>query len=325
MRQYKRAIAFVLILAAVIAIIPKNDSERKVEAAPAATPTPTVATSPSSTPAGTPVSTIYPETGTIETAAPTMVPTAAPTATVTPAMEVTPVPTPVITPAPATEEIRGVWIAFYEYKKAGLKNKSEAVFRKNADKLFKKIKDNGCNAVFFHVRAFDDAIWPSENFKFSSYMGKKTPNYDPLAILVESAHKYGLKFHAWMNPYRITQKKIYDPAKDQFSHGPREYFLSCTIELMDSIHASPLPQRHEMPDTQYPKHTIYQFLLLSIQALLILLPYSLPLISSFISPVLPSRAGQCLFHNLDTQKGKHRSKKDSTKNIRWIMDIKVQP
>ena len=44
-------------------------------------------------------------------------------------------------------------------------------------------------------------------------MGKKTPNYDPLAILVESAHKYGLKFHAWMNPYRITQKKIYDPAK----------------------------------------------------------------------------------------------------------------
>ena len=142
-----------------------------------------------------------------------MVPTEAPTATVTPATEVTPVPTPVITPAPATEEIRGVWIAFYEYKKAGLKNKSEAVFRKNADKLFKKIKDNGCNAVFFHVRAFDDAIWPSENFKFSSYMGKKTPNYDPLAILVESAHKYGLKFHAWMNPYRITQKKIYNPAK----------------------------------------------------------------------------------------------------------------
>ena len=37
MRQYKRAIAFVLILAAVITIFPKNDSERKVEAAPAAT------------------------------------------------------------------------------------------------------------------------------------------------------------------------------------------------------------------------------------------------------------------------------------------------
>ena len=114
MRPYKRAIAFVLILAVVIAIIPKNDSERKVEAAPAATQMPTVTTSPSPTPAGTPVSTIYPETGTIETAAPTMVPTAAPTATVTPAAEVTPVPTPVITPAPATEEIRGVWIAFYE-------------------------------------------------------------------------------------------------------------------------------------------------------------------------------------------------------------------
>ena len=41
--------------------------------------------------------------------------------------------------------------------------------------------------------------------------------------------------------------------------------------------------------------------------------------------LLPDALGCFLFHNLDTQKGKHRSKKDSTKNIRWIMDIKVQP
>lgn len=211
MRQYKRTIAFLLILAVIIVIFQKNDTEGRVEAASVASPAVTV--SPSPTPSATPVSTIRPETGTVETVAPSFSPTAAPAASVTEVPEVTPVPTPVITPAPVTEELRGVWIAFYEYKKAGLKNKSEAVFRKNADKLFKKIKDNGCNAVFFHVRAFDDAIWPSENFKFSSYMGKKKPNYDPLAILVESAHKYGLKFHAWMNPYRITQKKIYDPSK----------------------------------------------------------------------------------------------------------------
>ncbi len=110
-----------------------------------------------------------------------------------------------------TDEVRAVWVSFYEYEGAGLKNKPESTFRKNADKLFKNIRDNGCNTVYFHVRAFDDAIWKSDNFEFSTYMGEE-PDYDPLAILVEAAHKYKLSFHAWMNPYRITQKKIYNPS-----------------------------------------------------------------------------------------------------------------
>lgn len=109
------------------------------------------------------------------------------------------------------DEVRAVWVSFYEYKGAGLKNKSESVFRQNADKMFRNIRDNGCNTVYFHVRAFDDAIWPSENFEFSTYMGAE-PEYDPLAILVETSHKYGISFHAWMNPYRITKKKVYDPS-----------------------------------------------------------------------------------------------------------------
>ncbi|MCM1244174.1 MAG: family 10 glycosylhydrolase [Roseburia sp.] len=111
------------------------------------------------------------------------------------------------------KEVRAVWVSFYEYEGAGLKNQPEAAFRANADKMFRNIRDNGCNTVFFHVRAFDDAIWPSENFDFSSYMGSEEPDYDPLAILVEAAHKYDLSFHAWMNPYRITKQKVYDPAE----------------------------------------------------------------------------------------------------------------
>lgn len=112
------------------------------------------------------------------------------------------------------KEVRAVWVSFYEYEGAGLKNKGEAEFRQNADKMFQNIRDNGCNTVYFHVRAFDDAVWPSDNFDFSEYMGDDTPAYDPLAILVETAHNYKLSFHAWMNPYRITQKKIYDPSEE---------------------------------------------------------------------------------------------------------------
>ncbi len=114
----------------------------------------------------------------------------------------------------AAQEVRAVWVSFFEYETAGLKDKTEDEFRRNADILFRNIRDNGCNTVYFHVRAFDDAIWPSDNFEFSSYMGQTEPGYDALEILIGAAHKYGLEFHAWMNPYRITQEKIYDPAKE---------------------------------------------------------------------------------------------------------------
>ena len=107
---------------------------------------------------------------------------------------------------------RGVWVSCFEYEDIGLAGKSEAEFRKNANRLFYNIKANGCNTVYFHVRSYDDAIYPSKVTGWSKRMTKGTvPSYDPLKILISYAHKYGLKFHAWMNPYRVTQKKVLNP------------------------------------------------------------------------------------------------------------------
>lgn len=118
------------------------------------------------------------------------------------------------------KELRGVWLAFYDYKDVGLYNKSKTTFTKNADKVMKKIKEAKCNAVFLHVRAFDDAIWKSKTFKASKDIkpsSKKAyyafSTYDPLKILCEKAKKYGLEVHAWMNPYRVTYSKFLNPAK----------------------------------------------------------------------------------------------------------------
>lgn len=110
--------------------------------------------------------------------------------------------------------VRGVWVSCFEYKEAGLCTKSEAVFRKNADRLFANIKANGCNTVYFHVRAFDDAIYPSSTVGWSKYLldGGAAPSFNPLKILIDYAHKHGLQFHAWLNPYRVTYTKILDPA-----------------------------------------------------------------------------------------------------------------
>ena len=118
------------------------------------------------------------------------------------------------------KELRGLWLAFYDYKSVGLYNKSKSTFTKNADKVMKKAKATKCNAIFVHVRAFDDAIWKSKTFKASSDIIKKNSGkiankayaYDRLSILCAKARKYGLEVHAWMNPYRITYSKFYNPA-----------------------------------------------------------------------------------------------------------------
>lgn len=110
---------------------------------------------------------------------------------------------------------RGVWVSCFEYENYGLKDKTESQFRQNVNRMFANIKASGCNTVYFHVRSFDDAIYPSRVVGWSKMMsssGKALP-YNPLKIIVSSAHRYRLKFHAWMNPYRVTSKKVLDPGK----------------------------------------------------------------------------------------------------------------
>ncbi len=110
-------------------------------------------------------------------------------------------------------EVHSVWVCFYEFDKIGLANVDETTFRANARKMYTKMKAKECNTVYFHVRAHDDAIWPSTVFPFSEYMGKTMPDYDPLQILVEEAHRQKISFHAWMNPYRKSSTKVLNPGK----------------------------------------------------------------------------------------------------------------
>lgn len=113
--------------------------------------------------------------------------------------------------------VRGVWVSCFEYGDIGLTaDKTESEFVANADRVFANIRSYGCNTVYFHVRSFDDAIYPSSVTGWSERFlnGSKAPSYNPLKLLVRSAHRAGLKFHAWMNPYRVTMKKTLDPGDD---------------------------------------------------------------------------------------------------------------
>ena len=67
----------------------------------------------------------------------------------------------------------------------------------------------GCNVVIFQVRPTADALYISEIEPWSSWLtGKRgkapSPLYDPMEFAIEEAHKRGMEFHAWLNPYRVT-------------------------------------------------------------------------------------------------------------------------
>ncbi|MBP9989016.1 MAG: family 10 glycosylhydrolase, partial [Ruminococcus sp.] len=84
---------------------------------------------------------------------------------------------------------------------------NEKYFTQKIEKKFKNCSDLGINTVFVQVRPFADAFYKSEIFPFSSYLTGtqgKDPGYDPLSIIVEQAHKFGLSVHAWINPFRIS-------------------------------------------------------------------------------------------------------------------------
>ncbi len=107
-----------------------------------------------------------------------------------------------------TEEqyIKAVWITYYELS-GFTQDSTEQDFRKKINKAFKELKSNGFNRVTVQVRPFADTFYKSDYFPVSSYCFKEQGSellFDPLEIMVESAHKYKLSIEAWINPYRVS-------------------------------------------------------------------------------------------------------------------------
>ena len=117
---------------------------------------------------------------------------------------------PVFRPVKQTE-MRAIWISCYDHISA--QGKSEKEYKAETDGMFRTIKDVGFNTAFVHMRAFSDAFYKSEIYPYSSYIaGKEGADlpFDPFEVILESAEKYGISVHGWINPFRISSKN--DPS-----------------------------------------------------------------------------------------------------------------
>ena len=104
-------------------------------------------------------------------------------------------------------EFRGAWL--HIIGQTQWQNKTPEQQKKYITEQVEKLWESGCNAIIFQVRPTADAAYISEIEPWSAWItGKRgkapVPLWDPMEYAIEEAHKRGMEFHAWLNPYRVT-------------------------------------------------------------------------------------------------------------------------
>ncbi|MBP5304718.1 MAG: family 10 glycosylhydrolase, partial [Lachnospiraceae bacterium] len=144
------------------------------------------------------------------------------------------------------EEFRAVWFTYIEYAPSfKYESKTYEEFKSYIDKAFDQLWNQNFTAVIFQVRPYGDALYPSKYYPWSGFISGeqgKDPGYDPLAYMVDAAHKRGLEFHAYLNPYRIN--------KTTSEKGKKFYYDMCdenqAVKWMNS--SDPDEQRNVLCD-----------------------------------------------------------------------------
>ncbi|WP_419871218.1 family 10 glycosylhydrolase [Candidatus Pristimantibacillus sp. PTI5] len=121
-----------------------------------------------------------------------------------------PVPDPDPDTVPDPEaELRGAWVSTVynlDWPSSG-SYQNEVKQMGEFISLLDDLQSMGMNAVFVQVRPAGDAFYPSEFVPWSKYLSGVqglAPSYDPLAFMIEEAHKRNMEFHAWFNPFRAS-------------------------------------------------------------------------------------------------------------------------
>lgn len=109
------------------------------------------------------------------------------------------------------EENRAVWFSYYDFEKytKSVESNTAKNFRAYFKKVVNKCENRGLNRIIVQVRPCGDALYQSKYFPTSEFIvktGKQGTKmkFDPLKIMVQEAHKKGLKIEAWINPYRVA-------------------------------------------------------------------------------------------------------------------------
>lgn len=126
-------------------------------------------------------------------------------------------------------DFRAVWIShlvgdFPSYS-------SESQYKAEVQKVLDTLEFFNINAMIFHIRTHNNALYKSELNPVASYYSKVNFDvFDPLEYIIEEAHKRGIEFHAWMNPYRLSTS--YSGTVEQYAATQPSYNIASNPEMI---------------------------------------------------------------------------------------------
>ncbi len=129
------------------------------------------------------------------------------------------------------ENIIGVWISCYELNAMLDTGEFKNEFTVMADRL----AELGTSDAFIHVRAFGDSLFSSKYYPQNERV--KQYDYDVLEYMINTLKEKGIRFHAWINPFRLSDGSFSDPGDEsvraKILSGIREIISAYDV---DGIH-----------------------------------------------------------------------------------------
>jgi uncharacterized lipoprotein YddW (UPF0748 family) len=126
-------------------------------------------------------------------------------------------------------EFRAAWIQTAWQDRYQRMNSDQ--MRRYIVEMVRRLDEAGINAIIFQVRPEADAFYKSDIEPWSRFLTGRQgqapddPTFDPLAFIIEEAHKRGMELHAWLNPYRVQTNVNTQLAPNHLFHSQPERFF----------------------------------------------------------------------------------------------------
>ncbi len=109
-----------------------------------------------------------------------------------------------------SDRMSGIWVSTtlnLDYPQTGTTNSSK--LKSEADEIINNCANMGITDIFLQVRPESDAFYKSKIYPWSQRLTGSQGTapeggFDPLEYWIKQAHSKGMKLHAWINPYRVT-------------------------------------------------------------------------------------------------------------------------
>ena len=157
------------------------------------------------------------------------------------------------TTAESNQRMSGIWVSTtlnLDYPTT--KTTNSDTLKSETDTIINNCADMGITDIFFQVRPASDSFYKSDIYPWSQWLtGSQGTapdnNFDPLQYWIDQAHSKGMKLHAWINPYRVTNNTnltindlaISNPARQHpewvIAHEGKLYFGPAIPEVQNLV------------------------------------------------------------------------------------------